>query len=118
MPNGNPTGANQPVKITVAPGHVAFLREVFSTAAVGRRSDAAIEPDSPHNATREAEADAFDALRLCTSTYTLTPTPAVRRALAETAAAVDASNEYDRVRLEHTALHGLLDQLTENGVRG
>lgn len=102
-------GGQVPLKIP--PEDVGLLRGWFAACADGRRADAEKEPDSDANPRRLEEAEAFDQLGAALSTYTLTPTKAIREALCGLATAVDATNDYATAVREHDAAHGLLDQI-------
>ncbi|HSS03839.1 MAG TPA: hypothetical protein VLK89_01460 [Solirubrobacterales bacterium] len=77
----------------------------------GRRADAELEPASPRNEKRLAEAAIFDDFLAALETYTLRATDAHREALAEIAATIDDENEYEKTTTEHDAVHGLLAQV-------
>ena len=101
MADSNPT---RPTPISIDPAAVDFLKTTFAAARDGRLEDA--------DPARASEAAAFDRLCAACSTYTLVPDDEIRRVLAETAEVVDNANEYQRVTLEHDALHRLVGQLS------
>lgn len=98
----DPTGDSQAVALTIPRRHVAFLRETFTIARDGLLGDLAEHSDQlldPERSRREAAT--YERLLDALNTRAVVPDYDVRRALRAMAVAIDDSNEYDRVVLEH-----------------
>ncbi len=112
MPSTDPTGSGYSVALSVPAEHIGFLRRAFSAIQDGLIGDLAARPERLENPTRtRREAEAFGRLLLALETGACIPDPEMHAALSDMAASIDMANEYERINIEHAALHGLIDQL-------
>jgi hypothetical protein len=109
MATKNPTGGARVVPINLPRKQVAFLRRHIGSVLAGVKEDLKtpermVQPDKARD---EAAAyrDLIEALKHGELTL---PNEFAHEAVATLAAEADRENEYERVALEHDALHGLL----------
>ncbi len=120
MANENPTGDGDAVALTIPAEHRKFLRGLFEIARAGIREELAQYPKQlkePHRLHREEVV--YEKLLAALDTGSIVPDRDVRDVLRDLAGIYDRENEYERVIIEHKALHGLLGQLAggESDVR-
>jgi hypothetical protein len=111
MPNPDPTGRGSAVALSVPAAHTEFLRRTFIAVQSGLLEDLADHSDRLRDSHRSRrEADTFGRLLVAVGNGVCIPDPEMRAALGDPARSVDHANEYERVTVEHAALHGLVGQ--------
>jgi len=111
MADRNPTGRGAAVALQFPSGNARFLRETFSDARDGVRDelDNARRPKDPDRLRREEAA--YGRLLASLDQLVIVPDDEVREIVTTLAQVIDTSNEYERIVIEHEALHGLLAQI-------
>lgn len=110
MADHNPTGSGTAVALKLPADHVRFLRETLEDALDGVKDelDNAKRPGDPDRLRREKAA--YGRLLTGLEELVIVPNDQVREVVVGLAQIIDASNEYERVVLEHEALTNLIDQ--------
>ena len=112
MANQNPTDAGSAVALMFPPAQSALLCARINDCLAGLEDDLAAAGDRhPHLARARGEAAAYRQLLLGLAGGEVVPEPVLVQVVAELARAADEANDYERVLLEHAALHALLVQL-------
>jgi hypothetical protein len=114
MATKNPKGDGDAVALTIPAKHRKFLRDLFEIARNGIREELTQYPKQLKEPRRlHREEAVYERLLAALDSGSIVPDRDVRDVLRDLAEIYDKENEYERVMIEHEALHGLLDQLTE-----
>ena len=112
MADENPTGRGSAVALRIPADQARFLRSVFEIARDGVREELENYPAKLSGSARlRREAAAYGRLLAALAELVIVPDGDIRTVLGDLAKVIDQDNEYERVIVEHEALHGLLDQL-------
>ncbi len=112
MADQNPMGAGDAVALTIPTEHRKFLRGLFEIARDGIREELADYPKQLREPRRlHREEAVYEKLLEALDSGSVVPDRDVRDVLSDLAQIYDRENEYERVIVEHEALHGLLGQL-------
>ena len=114
MADQDPTRRGASVALNLPDDHVRFLRGVFTDARVGLRDELTEHRDDlkdPERLSREEAA--YGRVLVALVEMAVVADAELLGVVSNLADVIDRSNEYDRVVMEHEALHGFLDQLRQ-----
>jgi hypothetical protein len=112
MANENPTDDGQTVVLQIPSSNVSFLRFLFTAARDGIRDDMSqFSGKVREPARRLREKTAYGQLLDVLDGRPVRPDRDLLDVVSRVAESIDRENEYRRVVAEHTALHGLLNQI-------
>jgi hypothetical protein len=114
MANENPTDDGRTAVLQIPSSDVPFLRFLFTTARDGIRDDMAQFTSKVREpARRLREKTAYGQMVDVLDGRPVRLDRDLLDAVFRVAESIDRENEYRRVVAEHTALHGVLDQIKE-----